>query len=274
MSARAGAARSMFDYYVTRGRTEIQSQFQYRAAMYFWMIGMLAEPIVYLVVWTTIAEQQGGAVQGITTGEFAAYYIVWTLVRNMNIVFTPYGWEWRIREGQLSAALLRPLHPLHDDIAGFAGWKFVVILMWLPIAAVLWLLFDPVLAPTLLEVGVFCIAIWGAYLIRTMFLSSLGMITFWTTRVGAVFELAIAIELLLSGRLVPLPLMPGWAEEVANVLPFKWSFYFPIEALVGDLSRGELLGGLAIQLSWIVALTGLTMVVWRVAVRRYSAVGN
>lgn len=274
MSARAGAARSMFDYYVTRGRTEIQSQFQYRAAMYFWMIGMLAEPIVYLVVWTTIAEQQGGAVQGITTGEFAAYYIVWTLVRNMNIVFTPYGWEWRIREGQLSAALLRPLHPLHDDIAGFAGWKFVVILMWLPIAAVLWLLFDPVLAPTLLEVGVFCIAIWGAYLIRTMFLSSLGMITFWTTRVGAIFELAIAIELLLSGRLVPLPLMPGWAQNVANVLPFKWSFYFPIEALVGNLSRGELLGGLAIQLSWIVALTGLTMVVWRVAVRRYSAVGN
>ena len=79
--------------------------------------------MVYLVVWTTIAEQQGGSVQGITTGEFAAYYIVWTLVRNMNIVFTPYGWEWRIREGQFSASLLRPLHPLHDDLAAFAGWK-------------------------------------------------------------------------------------------------------------------------------------------------------
>ncbi|MBA2384679.1 MAG: ABC-2 family transporter protein [Actinobacteria bacterium] len=252
----------------------MQAQFQYRAATYFWLIGMLAEPIVYLVVWTTIAEQQGGSVQGITTGEFAAYYIVWTLVRNMNIVFTPYGWEWRIREGQLSAALLRPLHPLHEDLAGFAGWKVVTILLWLPIAAVLWLAFDPVLDPTLLEVGVFSLAIWGAYLIRTMFLSSLGMITFWTTRVSAIFELAIALELLLSGRLVPLPLMPGWAQEVANVLPFKWSFYFPIDALVGDLSRGELLGGLAMQLLWIVVLTGLTMVVWRFAVRRYSAVGN
>ena len=108
---------------------------------------MLAEPIVYLVVWTTIADQQGGSVQGITAGEFAAYYIVWTLVRNMNIVFTPYGWEWRIREGELSASLLRPLHPLHDDLAAFAGWKFVTILLWLPIAAVLWIAFDPVLAP-------------------------------------------------------------------------------------------------------------------------------
>jgi ABC-2 type transport system permease protein len=270
----AGRVRSLVDYYLTRGRTQIQMNFQYRVATYFYMIGMVAEPVVYLVVWTTIAEEQGGAVQGITTGEFAAYYIVWTLVRNMNIVFTPYGWEWRIREGEFSAMLLRPLHPLHDDIAGFAGWKFVVILLWLPIAAALWLAFDPVLHPSPLEVGVFFVAIWGAYLIRTMFMSMLGMITFWTTRVSAIFELVVALELLLSGRLVPLPLMPDWAERLAALLPFMWTFYFPITALVGDFSTAELLGGLAAQLFWIVLLTGATLVVWRYAVRQYAAVGN
>jgi ABC-2 type transport system permease protein len=274
VNGQVGAVRSMLDFYVTRGRTQIQSEFQYRVATYFWLVGMIAEPVVYLVVWTTIAKQQGGAVQGITTGEFAAYYIVWTLVRNMNIVFTPYGWEWRIREGQLSAMLLRPLHPLHDDIAGFAGWKPVVILLWLPIAGLLWLAFQPVLAPTPLEGLVFFLAIWGAYLIRTMFMSILGMITFWTTRVSAIFELALAVELLLSGRLVPLPLMPDWVEDLAVVLPFQWSFYFPIQALVGDYSAGELLGGLGMQVLWIVVLTGLTLFVWRFAVRRYSAVGN
>ena len=75
------------------------------------MIGMIAEPIIYLVVWSTIAEQQGGEVGGFTPGEFAGYYIVWTLVRNMNIVFTPYGWEERIREGVLSGQLLRAAVP-------------------------------------------------------------------------------------------------------------------------------------------------------------------
>ena len=270
----AGAARSLLDFYLTRGRTQIQSEFQYRVATYFWLIGMIAEPVVYLVVWTTIADQHGGQVQGITSGEFAAYYIVWTLVRNMNIVFTPYGWEWRIREGQFSAALLRPLHPLHDDLAAFAGWKPVVILLWLPIAGALWLAFDPTLDPTPLEVVVFFFAIWGAYLIRTMFMSILGMVTFWTTRVSAIFELAIAIELLLSGRLVPLTLMPDWAENLAGFLPFQWSFYFPIQALIGGYSTGTLLRGLAMQVFWIVALTGLTLFIWRFAVRRYSAVGN
>jgi ABC-2 type transport system permease protein len=270
----ASRARAYADYYLTRARTEIQSQFQYRVANYLWMIGMLAEPVIYLVVWTTIARERGGTVQGISVGVFTAYYIVWTLVRNMNIVFTPYGWEWRIREGMLSAALLRPLHPLHDDVAGFAGWKFVVILMWLPVAAVLWIAFDPVLDPSALEVGVFAVAIWGAYLIRTMFLSLLGMITFWTTRVSAIFELAIALELLLSGRLVPLTVMPGWAEDIAAVLPFQWTFYFPIWALVGDFSTAELLGGLAMQALWVAILTGLAMVAWRFAIRHFSSVGN
>ena len=46
----------------------VQEQFQYRTANYFYMLGMVAEPVIYLVVWTTIADQQGGSVQGFTPG--------------------------------------------------------------------------------------------------------------------------------------------------------------------------------------------------------------
>ena len=101
---KVGRLRSLADFYVTTMRTEIQTQFQYRAATYMYILGMVAEPVIYLVVWSTIADSSGGEVNGLTAGDFAAYYIVWTLVRTMNIVFTPYGWEWRIREG----AALRP----------------------------------------------------------------------------------------------------------------------------------------------------------------------
>ena len=43
----------------------------------------------------------------------------------------------------------------------------------------------------------------------------LGMVTFWTTRVGPLFQLVLTIELLLSGRLVPMSLMPDWAQALA-----------------------------------------------------------
>jgi ABC-2 type transport system permease protein len=272
--AETGRVRAFADFYAATIRMSIAEGFQYRVAQYFWMIGMLAEPIIYLVVWTTIARAQGGEINGVTTGQFAAYYIVWTLVRNMNIVFTPYGWEWRIREGQLSGHLLRPIHPIHYDIAYFAGWKFVVIALWLPIAGILALAFRPDLQATVLEVAVFAVAIWGAYLIRTMFLWLLGMLSFWTTRVGAVFEVFFVAELLLSGRLVPMQLMPDWVQGLAAFTPFYWTFGFPIEALVSNLPASELLAGLAMQVLWTGIGTALVLVAWRRAVRRYSAVGN
>jgi ABC-2 type transport system permease protein len=266
--------RSLFDFYVTTMRTAIVSQLQYRVAQYFYMIGMVAEPVVYLVVWTTIAREQGGAVNGITVGEFAAYYIVWTLVRNMNIVFGAPFWEFRIREGRLAGDLLKPMTMLHYDLAFFAGWKFVVVAMWIPIAIGLSAVFHPTLDPTALQIVVFICAIWGAYLIRTMFQGIVGMLNFWTTRGAAVFDLYMATEMLLSGRLVPLRLMPGWVQSLADFLPFKWTFGDPIESLVGDMSTRSLLLGLAAQVLWIgIGLAGYR-IAWRFAIKRFTAVGG
>ena len=271
---RVGRLRQMADFYATVSRTAVQEQFQYRAANYMYMIGMVVEPVIYLVVWSVVAEASGGSVGGYTPGGFAAYYIVWMLVRNMNIVFTPYGWEFRIREGQLSGMLVRPIHPLHYDLAYFAGWKVIAVLLWIPIAVVLALLFPPELSVNLAQVATFFVAIWGAYVIRTLLLFVLGMVTLWTTRVAALFELYFTAELLLSGRLVPLDLMPDWVLLWVDWLPFRSTFGFPIEALVSNLSGPELVRGLVAQLVWIAVGWALAMVVWKRAIRRYSAVGN
>jgi ABC-2 type transport system permease protein len=268
-----GRVRSLVDFYATQMRTAVVAQLQYRVAQYFYMLGMVAEPVIYLVVWSTIAEQNGGAVNGITAGQFAAYYIVWTLVRNMNIVFGAPFWEWRIREGRLAGDLLRPLNILHYDLAYFAGWKFVVVALWIPIALGLSAVFHPDLHPSALEIGVFVIAIWGAYFVRSMFQATIGMLNFWTTRGGAIFDLYMATEMLLSGRLVPLKLMPGWVQTLANFLPFKWTFGYPIESLVGDLSTRSLLLGLGAQVMWVAIGYVLFRFAWRAAIKRFSAVG-
>jgi ABC-2 type transport system permease protein len=81
-------------------------------------------------------------------------------------------------------------------------------------------------------------------------------------------------ELLLSGRLVPLQLMPTWAQSLANWLPFKWTFYFPIEVLVGHLSPASLLAGIGMQALWTGIGAGMVWLFWRTSVKHYSAVGN
>jgi ABC-2 type transport system permease protein len=69
-------------------------------------------------------------------------------------------------------------------------------------------------------------------------------------------------------------LMPPWVQTVASFLPFQWTFGFPIDALVTNMSTEQLLAGLAAQLFWIVVGAVLVRAVWHVAIRRYSAVAG
>ena len=273
-AAPMSAARAYTHLYWTLAKQGMQIQFQYRVANYFSMIGLVIEPLVYLVVWSTIARQSGGSVGGFTPEGFAAYYIAWTLVRNMNIAFTPAGWEERIREGTMSALLVRPMHPVHYDIGSFAGWKIVVIVLWIPIAIVLSLIFHPSLQTSVEQAIVFFVAIWLAFVLRSLLLWSLGMITFWTTRATALFEVYFYSELLLSGRVLPLTLLPAWARTLGNFLPFRWGFGYPITALVGPITRAELYLGLLAQLAWIAGAALVVSLVWRRAVKHFTAVSG
>jgi ABC-2 type transport system permease protein len=69
-------------------------------------------------------------------------------------------------------------------------------------------------------------------------------------------------------------LMPQWAQDVAWFLPFRWTFGFPITALVGPILTRDLYIGLAMQALWIAIGAGLVAIVWRRGVRRFSAVGG
>ena len=258
--------------YAAEAKVGVQNQFQYRVSVFFQLLGFLIEPIVYLVVWRTVVAQSG-PVGGYDIADFTAYYIVWTLVRNMNLALTPYVWEWWIQRGRVSDALLKPVHIYHRELASFAGFKIVWILAWIPVAGALAFAFNLSLSPTWFEVGAFLIAIWGGFVLRHSIQFLIGLVTFWTTRASALFEIVIAAELLLSGRLVPLSVMPEWVQNVANLFPFKWTFEFPIEVLIGKLTTPEIIFGLFAQVIWVGILGGAIALVWPRAIRRYTAVG-
>ena len=225
------------------------------------------------MVWSTVARHQGRSVGGYTAGAFAAYYIAWTLVRQMNIALTPYEFEGRVRQGRLSPMLMRPIHPFHFDLSWFIGFKIVTFVLCLPIAAFLVIVFRPAFDPSWWQALAFTVALITGFVMRFVLLWVLGLATFWVTRVSAVFELYFTVELLLSGRLVPLSLLPPWARDLAAWLPFQWTFGYPIEVLLGRLSPAETLRGLAMQGFWFLVGLALIRLLWRPAVRKYSAVG-
>lgn len=47
-------------------RISILGQIQYRASGIIWMLGSILEPIIFLMVWSAVADSQGGEVRGLT----------------------------------------------------------------------------------------------------------------------------------------------------------------------------------------------------------------
>lgn len=265
--------RRYVDTYLGEARVAMQQQAQYRLPAFFNLAGFMIEPVVYLVVWRTVA-QQSGAIGGYGVKEFTSYYIVWTLVRVMNLALAPGAWDWWIQNGRIANELLHPVGIYHRQLANFAGGKVVWMVMWIPMALFLGVVFRPELAPSILQGVSFFFAIWLGYWIRFNVLWLMGLISFWTTKAQALIEVVIALEVLLSGRLVPMAVMPDWVAAISAWLPFKWTFQFPIEALIGQLSDEEVLVGLGIQLAWGVGTAALIGLLWKSAVKRFTAVGS
>lgn len=265
--------QSMAAFYPRRMKSAAMIRMQYRLSAFLWLIGLVIEPVIYLVVWTTVAREQGGAVGGYTAGGFAAYYIVWTFVRATSIGLNPISFEWRVRGGRWSGLILRPFHPIHEDIAFLLGNKVMDFIWLVPVITLLTVTFRPEIELSAWQIPAFLVACFLGFLVRTTWMWVLGLITFWTVRVGAFFDLYFAVELLLSGRVVPLDLLPAWARGLANWLPYQWTFGFPIEVMIGRLTLLQTLAGFGWQLVWIVAGGIVVHWVWRLGLRRYSAVG-
>lgn len=264
--------RGLTAIYVQQFRTTFASFVQYRASMFIWMIWHILAPLVYLAVWSAVSGT--GSVQGFTQADFSAYFILMMLVNHVTYTWIIWEYEYRIRHGSLSFALLRPLHPIHADIVDNISSKLITMPMMLLAAVILAAVFRPSLHPSLWEILLFVPALFFAFVLRFMIEWTLALAAFWTTRVSAVNQGYYVASLFLSGQMAPLVLFPPAVRVTAAVLPFRWMISFPVELLLGRLTPTEALLSIAAQAAWLVAAFVLLGIVWRAGVRLYSAVGG
>lgn len=239
-----------------------------------WMLGGTLEPVIYLVVWSVVARSQGGEVAGMGERDFAAYYLVLYLVNHFTFSWIMQVFQFRIQEGSLSFELLRPLHPIHSDIADNVAYKIVMMVVLIPSAVTIWLVFNPRFEVVPWSLALFALSLPMGFAVRFLFEWSLALSAFWTTRVDAINRAYFSVSMFLSGRVAPIVLLPPWLRSAAAGLPFFSMVGFPVELALGRLTLEQALWGMAIQLFWI--LFGLTLIasLWRVATKRFTAVGS
>jgi ABC-2 type transport system permease protein len=261
----------MFRKYLALARAAWSITVEYRAQIVIWMMYSILM-VIMLVVWLSISEN--GAVNGYTSADFVTYFMIGWLVRNLTAVWASWELDFAIREGRLSPMLLRPIHPIHNDLA--INWveKSLRIMIVLPVIIVVLLVTPGInLLVTPLNICAFALSVIGAWLILFFVDYLIGMLAFWTSQASAFIIAFDGIRLVLTGIIAPLAMFPHVVQDVLRWTPFPYMLNFSVDIAMGRLTAEQMLFGFGIQWVWVAVVIMAMRLVWKMAIRSYSAVG-
>jgi ABC-2 type transport system permease protein len=268
MTALARAAKA----FPTLLRVGISEVVAYRAEFVVWIL-TTNMPLVMLAIWHAVAAD--GPVGRFDQRAFTAYYLGILGVRLLTSNWAVWQLSMEIRDGTLAAKLLRPIHPVIAMAAEHVSAVPMRALVISPVIAILAVVgWDRLFRHDTLLAAVFGASLAGAWLLIFFTMILMGSLAFFVDSALGIYELWLGVHAILSGYLVPLEALPHWLRRAADGLPFRFMLGFPVETLVGLLSRRQALLGLATQWGYVALFGVLALWVWRAGLRRFAAFGG
>jgi ABC-2 type transport system permease protein len=266
------------DVYRANLKMAIANMLQYRFAILIWAVWGFVGPLISLAVWTAVSGANKGAViqgagAGFSRADFAAYFLLFMIFSHLTMSWDAFEFAWRVRDGNLSPKLLKPLHPIHTDVAFNLAFKLTTSAMILPVWVLLFIVLKPTPPPSVGSVLLAVPALVLAGIMRYLLQYALAVIAFWTTRVEAINQLFFAVDSFLSGRIAPLALLPGWLGTIAIWSPFNGMGAFPVNLALGRVAPSDILPGFILQIFWIGVALVVFRKLWAAGIKQYSAVG-
>lgn len=266
------SATALATYYRRQFASALAGNLAYRGAVAIWVLTSIIQPLVFIVVWRTVAGS--GSTGGYTASQFVAYFLLMMVVDHLTFIWHMWEFEYRIRTGSFSPLLLRPVHPIHHDVCENLTYKLVGLVGILPAAVALGVIFDADLSGTSpAAVAAFVPALLLAMVLRFVVEWCVALSAFWLTKVSAMNAMFFSLFTFLGGQFAPLAVLPGWMQTLAAWTPFPWTLAFPVEVMLGRRTGTDLVVGYGAQLIWVAVAVVALRFLWARATRRYSAVG-
>jgi ABC-2 type transport system permease protein len=264
----------MFKIFQRLWQVNWAEQWQYRANLIMYLLYWLVSPIIYLAVWTSIAQSKG-SVNGFTANDFVTYYLTLLVVDQITSNIVIHTFAYKVQDGTLSGELVRPIHPmLTNALVNNIAFKILTIMGFVPVWIILFFLYKPDYSHVTLTGILLAIpAMLLGFIVGFLLSAAITSLAFWTTRVYSIHEFYYAMILLFSGQFVPLTLMPKLIQDVAQYLPFQLLIYFPIQLILGKLSTAQIIQGYLLGAVWLLVAVSVFTWIWRNGVKRFSAVG-
>jgi ABC-2 type transport system permease protein len=250
---------------------------EYRANTLFSIAGAISPIVIQTALWAAIyGGDPDAAMFGFSYPQMLAYTVVAQIVSRLVRTGFEYEMNNDIRTGSLDRFLVKPVGYRAYRLAVFLGDKLVQslvmgLLLALSVAALSgWAGFG--VSPG--AAALFGLGIVAAFVLNFLIFWLVGLMGFWLTEIGYLFEAVRIVIICLSGGVFPLSVFGEGAERLLSLLPFRYTIQFPTELLAGRVPDAEVLPSFGLALAWMAVLYAGGAMLWRLGLRRFAAVGS
>ncbi len=238
-----------------------------------YMLGAVLSPLIAALVWR--AAVASGAELPVDTSYLMTYFVLLAVVSMLTSSWLSGFLANSIRNGKLSVWLARPGSLLYEMAANNVAEKAFKTVVLFPMVALFAWFFREDFAVTARawQWGIIVLAILMGAVIAVSLDVAEGSLAFWLDDVSGLIKARALAAAVLAGQVVPLALMPEWAQGFLRAQPFRYILSFPLELMVGDLSRNEIVYGVVVQVMYTVLFVVAARWLWSTGKRSYAAVG-
>lgn len=239
--------------YLSLALAATQQAVAYRLSTVSSIIGSFFWVAILYYLWRA-AFAGSAAIGGFTWPEMRTYILLAYGINALIGFASASRMMYAIRTGDIVIDLIRPLNYLRVQLALTAGAAvieavasgLIIILLGVAIHAV------PPASP--LAFVLFVASLLLGFVTKFLLVFTISLLCFWTINSTGLNWAQGAVISLLSGTLVPIALLPGWLQAIANVLPMRGIVATPAGIYLGQYTGWTLAGVLALQVAWLAAL--------------------
>jgi len=251
----------------------------YRGAFLLGVLTSLIPLATSLLLWSAIyrAGGAGMSIAGFDLNAMLSYFLVTTTLR-MSGLAQDSQWEItdQVRNGRLSNFLLRPINyvSMHWDLR-MTSIAVGILLAALPLGVLLFAAHSILVYPAeAWRWTAFAVSVVLGIQISFLLSVCVGLSAFWFLESSGVMWAIMPIQMVLSGVLFPLELVPRGLFSILGLLPFTYETYFPLQIFLGRAGADAVARGLAMQVFWVATMAGVVSLLWRRGTLRFEAVGQ
>ncbi|GAA1509893.1 ABC-2 family transporter protein [Kribbella lupini] len=223
--------------------------------------GQVVTPLLGLFVWSAAVPGDSG---------ISTYYVLLLAVQLMTVSYEHHTLAGSIYAGDFAVELLKPRPVVLDFLGTNLALRCWHLAFGAPVIVVVALLAS--IRPDGVDLVLAVPAIVLAAGLRFVFTYTLALTAVWTQRAHGVVGMGEAMIFLLGGTAAPLTFLPEPFRSVGSVLPFWSMLGAPAEVAAGNIE--DVLEVYAVEAGWLAVAVLVAVLVWRRAVRRFTAFGG